>query len=191
MRNIKKRILKSLEENPIILAVKSRKELEKALEEESEVIFLLSESLTNLKEDVEKIKEKDKIAIVHIDLIEGISSREESVDFIKEYTRVDGIISTKPLVVKRACDLGLFSILRQFILDSLSLKNLDKNIINSNPDMIEILPGVMPKIINKISKTTNVPIISGGLILDKEDVINALKSGAYAISTSNEDVWKL
>lgn len=189
MKNIK--ILEQLEYNPVILAVKGKIELEKALEEESKVIFLLGESLITLKKDVEKIKEKEKIAIVHIDLIEGMSSKEESVDFIKDYTKIDGIISTKPLVVKRAKDLGLFAILRQFIIDSLSLKNLDKNILKSDPDMIEILPGVMPKIINKIAKSSKVPIISGGLILDKEDVLNALKNGAMAISTSNEKVWKL
>lgn len=187
----KKKILEKLEDNPIILAVKGRKELDRALEEESSVIFLLGQSLTNLKEDVKKVKDSGKIAIVHIDLIEGISSREESVDFIKDYTNVDGIISTKPIVVKRAKEVGLFAILRQFIIDSLSLKNLDKNILKSDPDMIEILPGVMPKIIKKISMKSKVPIISGGLILDKEDVLNALKNGAMAISTSNEDVWKL
>ncbi|NLM61842.1 MAG: glycerol-3-phosphate responsive antiterminator, partial [Clostridiales bacterium] len=33
------------------------------------------------------------------------------------------------------------------------------------------------------------PIIAGGLISDKEDIITALAAGAIAISSTNHDVW--
>lgn len=36
------------------------------------------------------------------------------------------------------------------------------------PDAVEILPGLMPKIIKKLCSTVNVPINAGGLISDKE-----------------------
>ena len=42
-----------------------------------------------------------KKAIVHVDLILGLSSKEISVDFIKKYTKADGIISMKPTLIKR------------------------------------------------------------------------------------------
>ena len=32
-------------------------------------------------------------------------------------------------------------------------------------------------------------VICGGLIKDREDTMNALKSGASAISTTSENVW--
>lgn len=57
------------------------------------------------------------------------------------------------------------------------------------PDAVEILPGLMPKIIKKLCSTVNVPIIAGGLISDKEDVMNALTAGAVAISVTNQRVW--
>lgn len=47
----------------------------------------------------------------------------------------------------------------------------------------------MPKIIKKLCSTVNVPIIAGGLISDKEDVMNALNAGAVAISVTNQRVW--
>ncbi len=49
----------------------------------------------------------------------------------------------------------------------------------------------MPKIINELGEKTNIPIIAGGLIRDKEDVINCLNAGAIGISTSKEEVWYL
>ena len=33
------------------------------------------------------------------------------------------------------------------------------------------------------------PVIAGGLISDKEDVIEALDAGAISVSTTNQDVW--
>ena len=49
----------------------------------------------------------------------------------------------------------------------------------------------MPKIITRMKKELGVPIIAGGLIADKEDVIQALDAGAIAISTTNKDVWNM
>ena len=64
-----------------------------------------------------------------------------------------------------------------------------RSIRTIRPDAVEILPGVIPKIIKEIVEETNIPIIAGGLIRDKEDVINGLNAGAIAISTSREEVW--
>ena len=46
------------------------------------------------------------------------------------------------------------------------------------------------KIIKKIKNILNVPIIAGGLIDEKEDVINALKAGAEGISTTDKNLWE-
>ena len=102
---------------------------------------------------------------------------------------MDGIISTKPQLVKRAKELGLFGILRIFVIDSMAFGNIEKQCASLVPDAVEILPGLMPKIIKKLCSTVNVPIIAGGLISDKEDVMNALNAGAVAISVTNQRVW--
>ena len=56
-------------------------------------------------------------------------------------------------------------------------------------DYVEILPGVMPKIVKRIASYSAAPLIAGGLISDKDDVISMLQAGATAISTTCEDVW--
>jgi glycerol uptake operon antiterminator len=71
------------------------------------------------------------------------------------------------------------------------LENIRKADQNDSADLIEILPGLMPKIIRKLSVELNKPLIAGGLISDKEDVITALSAGAIAISSTNHDVWSM
>ena len=59
----------------------------------------------------------------------------------------------------------------------------------ARPDFIEILPGTMPKIFRRVCGEIQTPVIAGGLISDKEDIMAALGSGACAISTTNPQVW--
>jgi glycerol uptake operon antiterminator len=49
----------------------------------------------------------------------------------------------------------------------------------------------MPKVIKKVVSVSSKPVIVGGLIFDKEDIINSLKAGASAVSTSNPALWSV
>ena len=178
-----------LEYCPVIAAVKDETGLKECLYSESQIIFLLFGDICSVGRYVEIAKSAGKMVFVHMDLINGLGNKEVAVDFIREHTGVDGIISTKPQRVKRAKELGLFGILRIFVIDSMAFGNIEKQCASLVPDAVEILPGLMPKIIKKLCSTVNVPIIAGGLISDKEDVMNALNAGAVAISVTNQRVW--
>lgn len=183
-----------VEKNPIIAAVKDMEALKKSCQMENiQIIFVLFGDICSIKDIVQVIKKHGKTAMVHIDLISGLSPKEAAVDFIYEQTDADGIISTKLFLIEHAKELSMYTVLRFFVMDSLALQYI-KNLENQAkimPDFIEVLPGVMPKIIQKICKESNVPMIAGGLIEDKEDVIGALKAGAVAVSTTNQMVWEL
>lgn len=181
----------AIENTPIIPAVKDEESLEVCLKSDSSVIFILFGDICGIADIVERIKEKGKLAMVHMDLIAGLGSKEISVDYIKKRTRADGIITTKPILVKRAKELGLAAVLRFFIIDSMALANLSRQTREARPDCIEVLPGVMPKVIRKITKENKIPLIAGGLISDKEDVCNALDAGAVAVSSTNTKIWFL
>ena len=178
-----------LEDCPVIAAVKDETGLKECLYSESQIIFLLFGDICSVGRYVEIAKSAGKMVFVHMDLINGLGNKEVAVDFIREHTGVDGINSTKPQLVKRAKELGLFGILRIFVIDSMAFGNIEKQCASLVPDAVEILPGLMPKIIKKLCSTVNVPIIAGGLISDKEDVMNALNAGAVAISVTNQRVW--
>ncbi len=86
----------------------------------------------------------------------------------------------------------MYAIQRIFIIDSLSLKTGVKNILEHRPTAVEVMPGIASKIINKLeTKVNNIPIIAGGLIKEKKDVIESLSAGAVAISTTSWELWDL
>lgn len=190
---MEQRFYDAVEASPVIAAVKDQAGLEKCCGiEDVKVVFILFGDICSIEEIVKQVIDSGKIAMVHMDLIIGLGSKEIAVDFIKNNTHADGIISTKPALIRRGKELGLYTILRFFVIDSMALKNIeavDHQYAGARPDFIEILPGVMPKIIKRVCKTSRVPVIAGGLIIDKEDVVGALSAGAISVSSTNEDVW--
>jgi len=184
-----KRFVEAVEASPVIAAVKDMDGLNKCFESESKIVFILFGDICNIVDIINTVKSQGRIAIVHIDLISGLSQKEISVDFIKNNTQVDGIISTKLNLIKRAKELRLFTVFRFFVIDSMAFENIKKQSEAVEPDYVEILPGVMPKVIKRISNLIKVPVIVGGLIADKEDVVAALSAGAVSISTTNQAVW--
>ena len=182
----------AVEDNPIIAAVKSMEDVEECCKHDDiRVIFILFGDVCSIGSIVKTIRDAGKIAMVHMDLISGLSPKEIAVEFIKEQTEADGIISTKPSLIKKAKELSLYTVLRYFLLDSMAYENIliQQHIVH--PDFIEVLPGAMPKVIQKLCSEIKVPVIAGGLIIDKESVMGALTAGATAVSSTNHNVWKL
>lgn len=179
--------------NPVIAAVKNESGLNKCIQiPEISVVFVLYGSVAMIGRLVEQLKQADKTVIVHMDLVAGLSAKAEAVDFIAQYTRADGIISTRIDQIRRARELSLYTVYRIFAIDSKVLDNVAGNrAICEYADFVEILPGLMPKVIRMMCRHLAVPVITGGLISEKEDVIAALDAGAAAISATNQDVWEM
>lgn len=177
--------------SPVITAVKDDKGLLHALEKDCAIVFILYGNVCNIPSIVEQVKDHGKLAIVHVDLIAGLSSKEVAVDFIKENTKADGIISTKPGLVKRAMELGLIGGQRAFLIDSIALENTRKQLASFRPDFMEVMPGMMPKILRLIRETSSVLLVAGGLLSDKQDIMAAFQAGVDAVSTTKEDLWEV
>jgi len=182
-------ILTELKKYPIIAAVKNEEELMASLKTKCQIVFILYGDICNIERIAEAISSADKVAIVHMDLIGGLSSSDIAVQYLVENTKVDGIISTKSSLLKKAHEEGLITVQRVFMIDSMSLNNLQHHMKHGHADFIEILPGVLPKAIKAIVSTFDIPIIAGGLVSDREDVRIILEAGAMAVSTSNDVLW--
>lgn len=180
-----------MEKSPVISAVKDLKNLDDAINSKSEIIFLLCGNIFNLEEIVKKVKEKGKLIFIHVDLIDGFSRDATALKYINEKIKPDGIISTKNNQLKVAKELGMLTVQRLFIIDSLSIETTVKTSALIGPDAIEILPGIMPRITKQLSSTLSVPIIVGGLISEQEDVSKATENGALGVSTSCKELWRL
>ena len=118
-----------------------------------------------------------------------MSARDISAEYIASRTEADGVISTHPNLIRRARELGLLTIQRFFMLDSLSFANVLRQ--SSNADVVDVLPGAIPSVISHLVREVRQPLIASGLLLDKSDVVAALSAGAVAVSTTSERLWSV
>lgn len=172
----------------VIAAVQSEEEFDKALNSSVDTIFDLSPNIMSLKDRTDKAHSVNKKIFIHIDLAEGIGKDKFGLLHAKE-KGIDGVISTRTALIKSAKEIGLKTVQRFFIVDSKSVGTTIKALNASKPDMVEILPGIIDKVISKLQKEVDLPIIAGGLIETKDEVKRAYDSGAIAISTGKSDLW--
>jgi len=177
-----------LNEAVLIPAVKSMEELDQVIAGDKKLVFVLFGDILSIAEIISRLKASGKVVLVHLDLIEGLNSKDVAVDFLIRNTQADGILSTKANLIKYAKGQGLLTVQRFFVLDSMALLNIEKQFPLIYADAIEILPGLMPKVIRRLSGLIDKPIIAGGLISDREDILAALNAGAAAISTTKIDL---
>ncbi len=181
-----KDIFSLLESNPVIAAVRQDKFLA-AMESPCDVVFCLGESIMTVEKNIKLAHSKGKKILLHIDLAEGIGKDAAGVKYLSDIG-CDGIISTKPQIIKFAKKEGMFAVQRFFTLDTQGLESITELLSSSSPSMIEIMPGVISKTISKFANGP-VPVIAAGLIETKEEITAALGSGAVAVSTGKEHLW--
>ncbi len=161
-----------------------------ALKAEPRIIFDLSPDLMNISSKVKKAHECGKLLFAHIDLASGIGKDESGIRFLMR-VGADGIISTKSGMIKLAKECGMYTVQRFFIVDSHSVGTTAETVRSAKPDMIEIMPGTVCKIIGKLKNMTDIPIIAGGLIEREDEVREALECGAFAVSTGCRSLWNI
>ncbi|MDF2519588.1 MAG: glycerol-3-phosphate responsive antiterminator, GlpP [Clostridia bacterium] len=188
---MKDAIIDRIELNPVIAAVQNVEDLDTAIKSQVNTIFLLCADIFNAKSLVKKIKSADKSAFIHIDFLEGIGKDTKAIDYIIQMIEPDGVISTKSSHIKIAKERGMFTIQRFFLVDNKSYEMTIRSVKTIQPDMIEIMPGVMPRVIRRITEQLTIPVIAGGLIRSKQDIMDALKAGALGASTGKMDLWEL
>ncbi|TDN43987.1 glycerol uptake operon antiterminator [Curtobacterium flaccumfaciens] len=182
-------VLEALRDDPVIASVKNASALDEVLASDRGVVFVLYGSVLDVADVIDRAKDAGKTVFVDVDLLDGFSSREVVVTWIAEHTRADGVLSTKSNLVRAAKRAGLVAVQRFFLVDSFSYHQLPRVVEQAKPDAIEILPGCMPRVITWLRDDTAVPVIAGGLVCDKADVVAALGAGAIAVASSNRDVW--
>ncbi len=183
-----------LEENPIIASVNSDETLDIAVASECGIVFVLYGNLCTIGSIVKKLKNAGKVVFVHADLLEGSSAKDVVVDFIHDVTQADGIISAKNNLLRTANSRDMYTIHRFFLVDSMSLSNITKQLQSSGADIVEIMPGYGPVGIQWVlrdleAQEIDKPLIASGLVCSKEAIVNALSVGASAISTTCVDIW--
>lgn len=180
----------NLENNPIIAAVHGMEEFLQALQSTVDVIFVLNTSIFSVSDYVRLGHEKGKRIFFHADMTEGIAKDSCGVEFLAK-SGADGIVSTRAGMLRYAKEQGLATVQRFFIVDAQSVKTTIDSAKNVAPDCIEIMPGILPKVITRIKESLPMPVITGGLIETKQEILDALSAGAAAVSTSKPTLWDM
>lgn len=188
MRN---KFLSLIEDCPSIAGIKDDAGLRLVLKSECRVVFILYGNVLTIQSIVKRLKDVGKMVFVNVDLIDGFAAKDVVVEFVKQHTQADGVLSSKASMIKAGRTLGLLTVHRFFVIDSFSYHNLAKQVDISKPDFVEIMPGCMPKVISWVVDAIRTPLIAGGLVCDHDDAIAALRAGAKAVSSTNPVVWTL
>ena len=178
----------NFDESLVIAAVRTEKEFAEALKSPVKTIFLLHADILTLKEQILQAKIVRKEVFVHIDMADGIGKDKKGAAF-SAALGATGIISTRPALIKAAKEAGLLTVMRFFVIDSRSIGTAIENIKSSAPDMVEMMPGILPEIIKEFNRNIGIPIIAGGLIKTKNEIYQGLGAGAKAISTGKQELW--
>ena len=174
----------------MIAATHSDEEFLRALKSEPKIIFDLDTDLMNISAKVKKAHEVDKLLFVHIDFAKGLGRDESGIRFLKR-VGADGVVSTKVGMIKLAREQGLHTVQRFFVVDTHSVSTAIETVKSAKPEMVEIMPGTLGKVIDRVGKSVDVPIIVGGLIEFEHEIADAFKNGAAAVSTGRHELWSV
>ena len=89
-------------------------------------------------------------------------------------------------IVRRIHEAGRFAVVHVDLIAGLAGKEVAVDFIRSTTEADGIISTRQSFI-----RRAKVPVLAGGLIADKEDVMAALEAGITAISTTNQAVWDM
>ncbi|WP_036065020.1 glycerol-3-phosphate responsive antiterminator [Listeria grandensis] len=174
----------------MIPAAHNHRDVEKILKLDAEYMVMLETQVGQLKSLVQLAASGGKKVILHADLIHGLKNDEYAVDFLCQDVRPAGIISTRGNVILKAKQHKVLAIQRLFMLDSSAFTKGTALVQKVQPDYIELLPGILPTMVEKMTELLHIPVIAGGLITTQIQIDEILAANATAITTSQKSLWK-
>jgi glycerol uptake operon antiterminator len=180
-----------IKNNPIIAAVRDVSLMEKAVLSPVETIFLMTGDIFSIEHCVEMSRKYNKSIFLHVDLIKGIANDREGIKYLSKKVMPDGIVSTKNQLIQAAKKEGLLTVQHLFMLDTQAFENGVRNFSNVKPDAIEIMPGLMPRVIREFREKIDCPIITAGLIKHPNEIREAVEAGTHGVAIGDPALWNL
>lgn len=176
---------------PIIASITAEEQLNEVLASEVERVNLMAGHIGNLEGFIERLHEAGKQVYVHIEMIAGLGRDAHTIAYLSDKFHADGIVTTKTNAVAAAKQAGLKSIQRFFAIDTAAINTAIRMINSTQPDEVELMPGLMPRVIRELKTMIKQPLIVGGLIRHEHEIAEALACGADYISSGDPQIWRL
>lgn len=183
-------LLKLFEEFLIIPSIKQRKELDLFFKTRYPIGLISDSHIGNLKALSELYKKHNKKVLVNTELLGGFLPDKTGLKLLKNMYYVDGIISSNAQVINMSKSVGLFTVERFFLLDSVAFNNVLKTLTKSSADVVELLPSLVAYDYHKtIVDACKKPILVGGFINSRERVKLAENLKFSGVTTSSQNAW--
>lgn len=174
---------------PVIASITDTEQIAAVLKSGVKRVNLMAGTVNNLKQIIDELHKSGKQVFVHIEMVAGIGRDSASIQYLAEVFRADGIVTTKSNAVAAARQAGILSIQRFFAIDTAAVETAVRMIKTSSPDEVELMPGLMPRVIREVKQKIRQPLIVGGLIRHEGEIQLALESGADFVSIGNSQFW--
>jgi glycerol uptake operon antiterminator len=181
-----------LADTRIIAAVRNAEGLQSALESPVRIVYLLFGNPMNIGTMLRSVRERGKLPLVNVDLLQGISRDAYAVEYLANCGTA-GIISTNHETLRAARAQELVTVLRTFMIDSASVESGRRFLGHFQPDAIELLPAIAaPLVIDRIrADHPSLHVIAGGLVTNLKQVEGLIAARVDAVSLSDPNLWLL
>jgi len=182
-------LVRRFREFPCGAAVKSDAQLDAALAGRVGAVFVLRGDGLELAPVLRRIRGAGKLAVVHLDLVDGLASDIAGVRWLAR-CGADAIISSHGQAIRAIKAEGLVSIQRLLCTSQVAIDLGLAAVARAQPDIVELLPGaILPAVADLVLPQLGVPLLAGGFIRDDADMGRVLASGALAVTTSERSLW--
>ncbi len=175
----------------MIPAVRGLEDVVEGCRRGAAAIFFFKGDVFGLREAVRHSHAAGIPIYVHLDLIEGVGKDAAGIRLLRELGAA-GVVSTRGPLLREARAAGLLAIHRVFMVDSEALRTGISAVRASEPDLVEVLPGlVVPHVMRELRTALPHPIIGAGLVTREDQVEAILQAGAVGVSASAKHLWGL
>jgi glycerol uptake operon antiterminator len=171
-------------------AITADDKLDQALESRAPVVFILRGNGLQLGQIVRRIHDAGKFVAVHVDLVGGLRADRASVSWLAG-AGVDAVISSHGQLMAPIRHEKMTAIHRLLLTRRSQLDPAIAAIGRSEPNIVELLPGVLLPSVAGWLPNFGVPLLAGGFIRTDADVAAVLAAGALGVTTSSADLWGL
>lgn len=179
-----------LEQSRIIPSVRTADTLQAACSSPSKIVFMLFGTPLIIGDLVARLRAADKLPIVNMDLLSGLSRDAAAIEFLAE-AGAAGVISTHQDTLRTARSHALLAFQRTFALDSVAIANSLRTLEHFVPDVIELLPAIAaPVVLPTIHLVQpELPVIGCGLVRSLSQIDELVQQGVTSVSVSDASLW--
>lgn len=176
-------------DHPVIAAVRRSEDLNAVLESPVTSIFLMYGDLSTLASTVARLQAGNKTVYLHIDLVKGLGSDKEAVDYVAAQVAPTGIVTTKGHLIKEIRRAGLVAVHQLFLIDTQAFQTAVKSVTASQPDLVEIMPGLMPRVVREWKTEVPLPLVAAGFIRSEAEIRTMLNAGCDGVAVGDHLLW--